>query len=155
MALSNPHDRPRLGADAAGRAGHDDHDDRLSILLDDAREAIALARAELAVESTGETPSRRTTDAEALRGAFATVSEDAGLRRLYALAEIAESCEAVFAALARSSLELSGDERAFLLNVMAALAEICDRLDRHETVTGSLELIGDGIDRLLVRLESA
>lgn len=76
-------------------------------------------------------------------------------RRVAPLAELGFSAEAVFAALGARTGTLGDGDLAFLANVMTAAEELLQALELGSPIVTATELLEDGFDHLLDRLEAA
>ncbi len=71
------------------------------------------------------------------------------------LGEIALGAEAVFAAVGNHPGGFQDHELRFLRNVVASVKDMIDSIAQSEETAPAMELVGDGFDKLLLRLERA
>jgi len=79
----------------------------------------------------------------------------AAARGMAPMAELAFSAEAVFATLGARHGTLAGGDLVFLANVVTAAEELLEALELGSPVVAATELLEDGFDHLLDRLEAA
>jgi hypothetical protein len=83
------------------------------------------------------------------------LTEVATRRGASALAELAFSVQAVFSAAGPRRGMFTGSDLVFLRNVIGAAEEFMEAVEVGSPLVPSLELIGDGVEDLLDRLEAA
>ena len=71
------------------------------------------------------------------------------------LGEIALGAEAVFAAIGKHAGGFQDHELRFLRNVARSVDDMLESIAHSEEKPPAMELVGDGFDRLLLRLERA